>query len=242
MEMSVPITPIIDIVNSVICAFCSYKIYRSFQQDRANKVLKYFSQAYFALTIAFLFFSLPRLIAPTESVYLAVAFVLAQACMYLAISYFAKITMFFINIHWVQRVFSIVLLASVIAVVLSVVYFGQPRYDIATGITDWGIHPVVGISSMIIFGAVLLPSLLLIFRRGIKSKDRVVRTRSLLISIGLLLLIITAYTYYTATTQLTALVSDLFSLLSFLVIFAGVIYKRNSFNNVSINNNQPYAR
>jgi len=240
--MAIPISPFIDIINSIICAFCSYKIYQSFQRDRTNRVLKYFFQAYLSLVFAYFFFALPRLIVPRQPFYLAVAFVVAQGCLYIAATHFAKITAFFINVRWVQRVFLVFLLASVIAVVLSIVYFTYPHYDITTGITDWDIHPVTGVVSMIIFAVALLPSIFLFFWQGFRSKNRIVRIRSLLISIGLSLLIITAYTYYTATTQIASLVSDLFSVTSFLVIFFGVIYRRSFSSRVSINNNQSYAR
>jgi len=171
--------------------------------------------------------------------YLAIGFIVAQSCMYLAIAYFSKITTFFIKPKWLTRVFWFVISISVVAVVLSIVYFSHPIYDTTTGITNWDIQPIVGIVSMIIFAGVLIPSAIFFFWQGVKSKDITVKTRSVAISIGLLLLIITAYTYYTASTQLAALTSDLFSLLSYLTIFFGVIYRRDSSPSLnSINNNE----
>lgn len=226
--MAIPITPLIDFCNSLICAFCSYKIYQSWQRDRGNTLLRYFSHAYFVLVFSYLFFSLPRLMVPDSSGYIAVGFVLAQACLYLAVAFFAQVTTFFIDVRWVKRVFLVILAVSLVAIVLNVVYVGRPQYDTTTGITNWDVHPVVGVASAIIFSVVLVPSVILFFRQGVKSRDRTVRTRSLLIAGGLLLLVITAYTYYTATTPLASLVSDLFSFLSFLVIFLGVIYRRST--------------
>ena len=51
-------------------------------------------------------------------------------------------------------------------------------------------------------------------------------------------LVITALVYYSATTITVALISDLLSLLSFLIVFFGVIYKRGKGydNQVSITN------
>jgi len=100
--MAIPISPIIDLVNSFICAFCSFQIFRSYQQDRTNGVLKYFSQAYLALVSAYIFLSLPRLIVPEQPDYLAIGFIFGQICFYLAVAYFAKVTTFFVDINWVH--------------------------------------------------------------------------------------------------------------------------------------------
>jgi len=109
---------------------------------------------------------------------------------------------------------------------LSLVFLSHPIYNSETGITDWSIHPVVGLASLVIIATVLVPSVVFFFWQGKKSKDKIVKTRSLLISVGLLFLTITAYTYYTVTTQIGSLVSDLLSLASFIIIFVGVVYKR----------------
>lgn len=239
--MAFPITPVIDLFNSFICAFCSYQIYQSFRRDRSNAVLKYFSQGYLALIFSYLLFSLPRLLAPHASFYQGVGFILAQAGLYIALAYFAKITAFFINQKLVQRVFWLVLTLAAVNVALSFIYFTYPQYNTSTGITTWDFHPAVGITSVIIIAGVLVPTIILYFRRGLKSNDRIVKVRALLIAAGLALLVITAVTYYTATKPITALASDLFSLLSFLVIFLGVVYKRNLNRDTSITNTKLYA-
>ncbi|MBU0598245.1 hypothetical protein KKF61_04625 [Patescibacteria group bacterium] len=225
--MGFQFSPYIDLLNSIICAFCSYKLYRSYQRDRQKSpVLLFFSQGYLALIIAYIFFSLPRIIAPQESFYLGVGFVIAQAFLFFAVAFFAKVTTFFINTLVVQRVFWLVILISLVAIILSIYYFAYPQYDTATGITDWNINDIVGVASVVVIAGVLVPSMIIFFWQGRRTADKVVKIRSTLIAIGLLFLIITAYTYYNATTQIAVLTSDLFSLLSFLIIFFGIIYKR----------------
>ncbi|MFA5135024.1 MAG: hypothetical protein WC505_04555 [Patescibacteria group bacterium] len=226
--MNLPITPIIDLCNSIICAYCSYRLFRSYHRDRQAPVLLYFAQGYASLIIAYLMFSIPRIAVPEESFVLGVSFIISQSFLYLAIAFFAKVGTFFINVQMVQRAFWSVVILSTIVVLFSIVYFSYPIHDLETGITDWNIHPFVGIGSFVIFAGVLLPSAVLFFRQGLRSQERIVKIRSTVIAGGLILLIITAFTYYTATSEIVALTSDLLSLLSFLIIFFGVIYKRGS--------------
>lgn len=225
--MAFPITPIIDLCNSLICAYCSYQLYRSWRREPANRQLFLFSLAYVSLVFSYLFFSIPRLIMPGSSYFLGVSFVIAQACLYVALAFFSRITTSLIKPAWSRPVFIAVLIISLVAVALSVVYFTRPHYDTTTGITEWNIQPVVGVFSTLIFIITLVPSMLLFLWQGYRSAESTVKVRSLIIGCGLLLLIITAYTYYNATTAHAALISDIISLLSYVVIFVGVVYRRN---------------
>ncbi len=233
--MAFPISALIDFCNSIICAYCSYQLYQSFKKESTNKIILFFSQAYLSLVFSYLFFSIPRLAAPDNSFVVGVSFIIAQAFLYVALALFSRITVSFKSVVWSRRVFAILLLIALVAIFLSVIYFGYPEYNSATGITNWNINPVVGMFSSAIFVVALVPSALFFLWQGGKSHDAAVKIRSILIGCGLLLLIITAYTYYTATTSLSILVSDLFSLFSYIVIFAGVIY-RGKKSNIIITN------
>ncbi len=233
--MALPISPLIDLSNGLICGICGFIMYRSYRQDRRRVVLQYFSYAYFSLIVSYLFFSIPRIIAPTDSTMIGIGFVVAQAFLYLTVAHFSKVTTYFINVQWVRRIFWLVILISVITVFLMIINFPNPVYNTGTGITDWDIAPVVGIASSIILIGVLAPSALFFLQQGLRSSDKIVKRRSITISIGLIFLIVTAYTYYSATTQLAVMSSDVISLASFLIIFFGVIYKRGKENNNPVN-------
>lgn len=226
--MIIPWGAVIDLLNCVICAYCSYHLYRSWQRDQKQLVLLFFSRGYFCLIFSYLFFSLPLIFFPEQHTLLGIAFILAQGFLYMAVAYFAKVVSYFIRAQWAARVFWMVVAASIIAIILHIVYFSYPVYDKVAGLTIWNIHPVVGAVSTLITIGVLAPSAILFFWLGIRSLDKIVKVRSLIISIGLTSLIITAYTYYNAKHQPEAIISDILSLLSFLIIFIGVIYKRGS--------------
>lgn len=234
--MQIPYGSIIDLFNLIICGYCSYRLYRSWQVDKRQLVLLFFSQGYFALIFSYFFFAIPLMVFTNERTILGISFVLAQSFLYIAIAFFAKVTAFFAKVNLTKIVFWMVILVSMIAVFLNIVYFNYPLFDTETGLTDWNIHPVVGIASTIIFVGVLAPSAFLFFTQGLRSKDRIVRTRSIIISIGLVSLIITSFLYYTASTLAVSLISDLFSMFSFLIIYIGVIYKRRALNFSTSNN------
>jgi hypothetical protein len=225
--MAFPITPIIDLCNSGICGYCSFQLFSSFRREPLNRSVLYFARGYFALIFSYLFFSIPRLIEPESSLIIGIGFVAAQAFLYIALAFFVRVTTSLVKPRWAPSIFGIVLVVSLIATILSIIFFNYPIYNEATGITDWAIQPVVSVISTMIFVVTLIPSAFLFLWQGIKAVDIIVKTRSLIIGCGLLLLIVTAYTYYTAHTAHAALISDIFSLLSYLVIFVGVIYRRN---------------
>jgi hypothetical protein len=224
----VPITPLIDLANCLICAICGIQLYRSWRRDRNNAVLLYFAQGYTSLVFSYFFFSVPRLVVPGNSTALGVGFVIAQAFLYGGVAYFAKVAVFFLRRQWVRQVFMAVVSLSVVAVVLNIIFFNYPTFNTANSLTNWDIHPVVSIMSSLIFTGVLLPSAIFFYWQGHRTKDPVVRHRSIGLSIGLALLIVTAYTYYTAGTPIIVYISDILSLMSYLVIFLFVFYRRQS--------------
>lgn len=226
--MTISLSPLIDLSNSVLCFFCAWKLYNAFKKDKSNKVIEYFFKGYVMMMVAYLFFSFPRIIVPENSFYLGVGLIIAQVFLFIGTAYLAMMTAFFIDPLRYKIAFWLFIILATVVIILFIVYFGLPVYDVKTGITDWHIDPVPGIASSILFLTVLLPSTIYFFSQGIRSHNKIVKMRSLLISAGFVLLMITAYTFYQASTQMQVLISDLFSLSSFLVIFLGVYYKRGS--------------
>jgi len=226
--MHFPITPLIDFLNSVICFFCAFKLYRSYQHEGKEKVIKYFYKAYKAMVVAYLFFSMPRLIIPHDSFILGTGFIMAHVFLFLAAAYFLMITVYILRPNWHRIFFWIFLVLALGAIILSVINLNYPVYDTSTGITNWNIDHLVGLVITILFALVLVPCAVFYYYQGLKSHDDTVKVRSLLIATGLILLMVSAYTYYSADTQVKALVSDLFSFTALLTIFFGVYYKRNT--------------
>lgn len=224
--MPLAIVPIIDLLISIICAYCGIRLYKSWQKDHHQLVLKFFAQAYLLLVISYLFFSLPRLIVPNESLYLGIGFVAAQAFLFFALAYFAKITVFFIRVQWTKRIYWLVIFLALFTTFISILFFNYPTFYTESGITDWNIHPLVSAASVFILLGVLGPSAIYFGWQGLKSADQVVKKRSIIISSGIFLLIVTALTYYSASNLTVALISDILSLISFFIIYVGVAYKR----------------
>ena len=226
--MTISISPLIDLSISALCFFCAWKLYGAYKKDTANKVIEYFFKAYVMAVVAYLFFSLPRIIMPDQSFYLGVGFIIAQLFLFIATAYLAMVTTFFIDPLRYKISFWLFMILAIVVIILFIIYFGMPVYDKKTGITDWHIDPIAGIASSVLFLTVLLPSTIYFFSRGVCSHNKIVRVRSLLISIGFILLMIATYTFYQASSETQVFVSDLFSLSSFLVIFLGVYYKRGT--------------
>ena len=226
--MTFPLSPAIDLLNSVLCIFCAWKLHRSYLNDPGNQVIKFFATGYFFIIFAYVSFSLPRLIVPDNSLAIGVGFLIAHVFLFLSTAYFVKVTTFFFKSDVHKLFFWIFIILAAGALAIGVIRFQEPIYDSATGITNWNMDPLFSTVTSILFLLVLVPSSLFFFYQGIKTREKIVRIRSIWIAFGLALLLVAAATYYTATTQLLALVSDILSFSSFLSVFIGVYYKRTN--------------
>ncbi len=224
--MNFPISPVIDLLNSILCGFCAWRIYRSYKMDPPNTVLSYFATAYFFLIFAYFAFSLPRLLAPHNAQAIGIGFIVAHAFLFLATAYFVMVTTFFFKTGLHRVLFWIFLTLSLGVLIVGIIRFHEPFYDPTTGLTNWNIDEIFGTLTSVLLLLVLVPSSLFFFYQGMRTRDRVIRVRSIWIAFGISLLLIAAATYYSAGTQLMVLVSDFFSLSAFLSIFIGVYYKR----------------
>lgn len=228
MITSIPITPLIDLTNSILCLFCALKLSKSYKKDKSDQVIKYFYFAYISLFVAYIFFSLPRMFFPLNSSVIGFGFIFAHIFLFLATGYFLIVSIYFINHEINKNLFYIFLFLSACVIVFILIRFPHPINNQETGITDWNIDQTVGLLITALFLIVLIPGAIVFFYQGFRSKLNLVKVRSLLIGCGLILLIIAAATFYSAKTQKEALISDIFSLSSFFVIFLGVYYTQSN--------------
>ncbi|MFH1236182.1 MAG: hypothetical protein V1685_04570 [Parcubacteria group bacterium] len=226
--MAFPITPTIDLLNGVLCAFLAWKLHRSLRQNPSHRVLHLFAQLYVFLIFAYLAFSLPRFFVPLDQQAIGVGFLVAHVFLFLAAGYLVRVTTFFFRANWELPAFWLFLTLAVGAMIVGVMNFQEPYYNTTTGITDWNIDPMFGTLTTVIFLIVLVPSSLFFFYQGIKTRNTVIRTRSILIALGIALLLVALAIYYNSGTSTLFFISDLFSLSAFLSTFIGVYYKRGS--------------
>lgn len=224
--MAFPITPVIDLSNGLLCTILAWKLHISYKKNPSNQVLHIFATAYIFLIFAYAAFSLPRLIISSNTQAIGVGFLVANAFLFLAAAYLVRVTMFFFKTTLQKPLFWIFLILALGVMIVGVIHFSEPSYNPATGLTNWNIDPTFGTLTTVLFLIVLVPSSLFFFYQGIKTRDAIVRVRSVFIALGIALLLIAVGTYYTATNSTLFFISDIFSLSAFLTIFIGVYYKR----------------
>jgi hypothetical protein len=99
--------------------------------------------------------------------------------------------------------------------------------DAATGITSWNVQAAVGVYTGVLMILVLIPGAIFFIHRGWHEKiNHVVRVRSITIGVGAALIMVTAITFYLASTETIAILGDLFSITALLTVFLGVVYHR----------------
>ncbi len=225
--MALQISTTIDLLNAGVCVYLGVRLYRASQQDPASKTLHNFFLIYVYLTLAYVLLVVPRMLASQQTTFLGVAFAFGNACFLMAASFFTRIVLRFTKPKWVRVVIAgyHVLIAG--EFLWSLLKLAQPDMDPATGITNWNVNLGVGTLSGILLLIVLIPGAILFMHKGLRTADNhVVRIRSITISIGAMLLIVSLIVFYLASSEVVAVIGDLASIGALLTVFLGVIYHR----------------
>ncbi len=224
--MNIPLSPLLLFLNTIVCFACGGKLYGVYRRDQSNKVVDHFVKAYIFFAVAYLFFSLPWLLIPQERFYLGVMMILGSLFLFIAYGYLTMTTTFFLDpLRYRVSFFLFLLLASVVLLV-DIAFFSFPLFDNASGLLDWNLDTVPRIASAVLLLSVVVPSALYFLLQSFSSPNPIVRTRSLLLLFGFLLLSAAAVLVYSVKPLPLLILATSLSTLAFLVLFLGVYYKR----------------
>ncbi|MEK7570073.1 MAG: hypothetical protein AAB515_01345 [Patescibacteria group bacterium] len=225
--MLLPISTTVDLVNAGVSAYLAIRLARAMHQDPASRMLRYFFYTYCALTVAYVFQTVPRVFSSQEVELLGVTFSIATLCFLVAAAFFSRVILAYTLPRWARPFFPIYLGLAGFAFVWSLLSPAAPIVDTATGITNWNPDPGVGILASALFLLVLVPGAILFVRQAIQAKsNHIVRVRSITIGLGSAFLAASAVMVFLATSEVLAVTSDFFSSGGMLVIFLGAAYHR----------------
>lgn len=216
------LSPLIDLTNGLACLACGLKLLQASRRDPANRTLKDFRTVYLLLLVAYAFFSIPRFFVPENVEVIGWAFWIANVFVFGATGFFGRITVTFLAPRAARAFLTTYLVFAAGAAGVGLLAFTRPIYDVATGATNWNVNPLFGTLSAVLLLVVLVPSAVYFGWQALRTKNRSVKIRSSLMSVGILLLIAAAGTFYTASSIRQSLVSDFLSLLAFAAVFLGV--------------------
>lgn len=225
--MTIQVSTTIDLLNAALCAFLAVRLYRAHEQDPASRTLRNFFYTYVSLTAAYVLLFVPRMFASQQELFLSISFAFGSFAFLVASSFFGRIVLEFTRPTWIKPFLAGYHTLAVASLVWSLFDRALPMVDRTTGITQWNVPIGVGALSGFLLLLVLIPGAVLFFNRGIHTQgNHIVRVRSFTIGIGALLLVLTAITFYLASSEMLAIIGDLLSIGALLTIFLGVVYHR----------------
>jgi len=225
--MTLQVSTTIDLLNSALCAFLAVRLYRAHEQDPVSRTLRNFFYTYASLTVAYVLLFVPRMFASQQELFLSISFAFGSFAFLIASSFFGRIVLEFTRPTWIKPFLAVYYTLTIICLAWSLIDRALPMVDATTGITQWNVPIGVGALSGLLLLLVLIPGAVLFFNRGLHTHgNHIVQVRSFTIGIGALLLILTAVTFYLASSEMLAIIGDLLSIGALLTIFLGVVYHR----------------
>lgn len=225
--MFLPISTIVDLVNAGVSAYLAVRLGGAMHQDPSSRMLRYFFYTYCALTVAYVFQTVPRIFSSQEVELLGITFSIATLCFLVAAAFFSRVILTYTLPRWVRPFFPLYLVLACVTFIWSLASPAAPIVDRITGITNWNPDPGVGVLASVLFLLVLVPGAILFIRQALLAKqNHIVRVRSLTIGVGSACLAASAVILFLATSETLAVSSDFLSSGGMLIIFLGVAYHR----------------
>lgn len=190
-----------------------------------NDFIRFFKGFSFFFAMFFITFSLPLIVVPDMTIVLSIAHIIGHTFSYIAFAYLARVALLLSKPSFNSFfVFVGYLIAGAGVTSLNLYYFNYPY--LADGLVHWSQHPLVSVAVATFSILAILPVALLFMKEAIvQSKNR--RNYGL-ISMSLMMTIIAGPMHDAATSSTILIVADLLTILSCVLMFAGVITRLKS--------------
>ena len=227
----IPIVSIGNLISFIVALAITLKLYFVYQEKRSKRVNDFF-KIFLFLSVYFGLLATPELVFKDPKTIELVSLEISFFFIYLALAYLIKISLEILdwkklkNIYfWGLIVFAFMLTIINIATLQPAVYSVQGQFvfwEDARGI-------VINIITGFILGVGSISGALFFLIGGLKSTEKLVRTRSFLITGGLVMMALAALINYIlgASPQIfmTSIIASLLVIIGLLTVFTGVFYK-----------------
>lgn len=238
----VPVTGIFHFLDGLILIWAALKIKKALINSPTEDLSKKYFMWFFACTGIFqVMIGLPHLLLFSDKGMFpqALAWSYTQGHMFLflalAFTIMVPLQLYFPDRKKLKKVvFTFFLLFGAVITVINIFLPNNPVFDEKSGLTFFNADPIVGRLIPIIVVLSWGPSAIIFIYKGIRSRsNRLVLIRSLLLGIGLLILLVFGPMHDLAKTTLQFFVADIFTMLGFLTIAAGIFYREASVEKIT---------
>lgn len=214
-------------IGAIATLIPAWVIYRSYRKDKNDLVVKYFMLYFLLFGIGGLILALVEFIFPTDNLRQGVGIMFATPFMYLGLAYFFMVSteLKFPKLKYAG--FSFILVLGIAAFILNALDIRPTTID-ELGFISFDSAEYVGEIFLLMFALAWLPAIAIFIYETIRNKDRFIRIRSLLLSIGLLALLIFGQMHDMVETWQGFLIADIFTVISYFIVMIGVLYHKKA--------------
>jgi len=228
----IPLLHLTIFISAIFCLFAARRLYSSFRRTRNINIGNFF-KVFLTLTLYFSFVSLPGILA--DPTWIQISYIFSYIFLFFSPIWFLKATFNMFRFPWGKYIIIIVLVMIIVTIFLNIFFsfpaqiqtFNHKFYHWSEGTPSW-----LGIFNGILIGILALGSSFLFFFGGLRSKEKLIRFRALLIGGGLDLLVVSALLAYTTAALLkgvmrwsAGMAASLLTLPGLILILVGIYYR-----------------
>lgn len=220
MEMSLNITTISFALSTFFSAAITWRSFSIWRKQKLNQIAKAFSQTLLFMTLYMGIRAIASFFFVDSSVLLASMYILSHVFLGIAMAYLIKFSLIsFFNLSLAKLVFFIVLFLFTLDVIFNIILPNHPSFNHKMNIIEWGTNKYVGLYHSLLVWAVCLTAITVFTFKAYKNwQDAEIRSRSLIIAVGLLLSILVVIPRNIFPAPLFIVVSDIGYVLTFAIV------------------------
>lgn len=226
-EGHLPLTAINTILMGLVAFWVAVRLNKRSAQLRVFGLFFFlFSLFTLLMTLPHLYLLFPHLDHEAFNQSLHWGYVIGHIFLYLSLAVFIRLPL-----HWAAprlknlgSAFFVIL--GAVTTLFNILLPNTPNYIHATGITMFNADPLVG--KLVAINVVLawVPAGIYFIVKGIRSQEKVLRSRSLLLGIGLMIATIGGPLHDISQKEIVFLIADIVVLIGIVVLGSGVLYQK----------------
>ncbi|MFC1789684.1 hypothetical protein ACFLYY_01765 [Patescibacteria group bacterium] len=228
----IPLVSILNMVSALFFWGISLKLYFSYKKSKDLTTL-YFLKSFIFLSLLLTFLAAPGLVLNNLTI-IGITFNLHPIFSFLALAYLISVPLNLMGYNKTRKIiFNVFVIISLLFVLLSFLNWQTVPVFYEDQFIYWedARGEMINVALGIIYGIGLLLVIIFFLIHGFKSSEKFVRTRSILISIGLLCIVFSTSVNYilgaSAKIYITSIIANLAIIFAAIIIFAGIYYKSN---------------
>lgn len=210
-------------VGAIASLAPAFFIYKSYKKKPEDELLRNFFLYFLIFGIANTILAVTEFIFPTDTVKLALLLIFVLPAYYLALAFFFLIPSSLKFPKLKEAGFSLIIFLGIVSLVLNLMDIRPVTID-ERGLISYEGASITDELFLLAFMIAWLPAIIIFIYEAIRNKERIIRVRSILMSVGLLALLISGGMHDAVRSWQAFLLADVAVIVSYFILMFGVLY------------------